>query len=120
MSMNLPPKENINVQPQPEQVMPQAQPTPAPTEVQTTEAQATPQEGEQVVEQIAEGIASDQIRGLDIIIAVLSDSLGISVPQAESLAQILIMDLADEAQEQQAAPVQPEQTVASTDVPPQV
>mgnify|MGYP001786735972 CR=1 FL=1 len=116
MSMNLPPKENINVQPQPEQVMPQAQPAPAPTEVQTTEAQATPQ----VVEQIAEGIASDQIRGLDIIIAVLSDSLGISVPQAESLAQILIMDLADEAQEQQAAPVQPEQTVASTDVPPQV
>lgn len=109
------PQDNMNVQPaspeatsvQPE-VAPAEQTTPveqAPApEGQPTEA--TQQQDMQVIEGVAQGLADDEITAEDIMVAVLSDSLGLSPNGARSLFQLLIQDLADDAQQQmQEAPV---------------
>ena len=109
------PQDNMNVQPTtpetapvqpevapPEQTTPVEQ-TPA-TESQPTEA--TQQQDMQVIEGVAQGLADDEITAEDIMVAVLSDSLGLSPNGARSLFQLLIQDLADDAQQQmQEAPV---------------
>lgn len=110
MSMNTP------QQPQPQDNTPmEATPTPQPTDTapaapveQTapvdttpapaTEGQPTEAQEQQVIEGVAQGLADDEITAEDIMTAVLSDSLGLSPNGARSLFQLLMQDLADDAQ----------------------
>lgn len=108
------PQDNINVQPTtpeatpvqpevatPEQTAPAATVEPAaqqPTEAAPTEA--TQQQDMQVIDGVAQGLADDAITAEDIMVAVLSDSLGLSPNGARSLFQLLIQDLAEDAQAQ--------------------
>lgn len=112
MSMNTPqqpqpqPQDNTPIEataPQPE-VAPAEQTTPvdtAPADTTTapaTEGQPTEAQEQQVIEGVAQGLADDEITAEDIMTAVLSDSLGLSPNGARSLFQLLMQDLADDAQ----------------------
>lgn len=110
MSMNTPqqpqPQDNTPMEataPQPE-VAPAEQTTPvdtAPadtTPAPATEGQPTEAQEQQVIEGVAQGLADDEITAEDIMTAVLSDSLGLSPNGARSLFQLLMQDLADDAQ----------------------
>lgn len=107
------PQDNMNVQPTTPEAAPAPQPTdtapaapvePAtqqptaevPTEAASTEA--TQQQDMQVIDGVAQGLADDAITAEDIMVAVLSDSLGLSPNGARSLFQLLIQDLAEDAQ----------------------
>lgn len=81
----------------------------APVETQ----EAAPQD-QQVIEQVAQGLAEEEITAADIMTAVLSDSLGISPAGAQSLFQLLMTELADDVQED-TAPVDAQ----ANDVPPE-
>lgn len=102
------PQDNMNVQP----TTPEAAPAPQPTDTApaapvepaaqqpTNEAptEATQQQDMQVIDGVAQGLADDAITAEDIMVAVLSDSLGLSPNGARSLFQLLIQDLAEDAQ----------------------
>lgn len=111
MSMNTPqqpqPQDNTPMEataPQPEvapaeQTVPVEQTTPADTtQAPATEGQPTEAQEQQVIEGVAQGLADDEITAEDIMTAVLSDSLGLSPNGARSLFQLLMQDLADDAQ----------------------
>ena len=111
MSMNTPqqpqPQDNTPMEataPQPEvapaeQTVPVEQTTPADTtQDPATEGQPTEAQEQQVIEGVAQGLADDEITAEDIMTAVLSDSLGLSPNGARSLFQLLMQDLADDAQ----------------------
>lgn len=109
MSMNTPqqpqPQDNTPMEAAP---APQAEVTPAAPAEQTvpadttqapaTEGQPTEAQEQQVIEGVAQGLADDEITAEDIMTAVLSDSLGLSPNGARSLFQLLMQDLADDAQ----------------------
>ena len=102
------PQDNMNVQPTTPEAAPAPQPTDAapaapvePTAQQPTNevpAEATQQQDMQVIDGVAQGLADDAITAEDIMVAVLSDSLGLSPNGARSLFQLLIQDLAEDAQ----------------------
>ena len=112
MSMNTPqqpqPQDNTSMEataaPQPEvapaeQTVPVEQTAPADTtQAPATEGQPTEAQEQQVIEGVAQGLADDEITAEDIMTAVLSDSLGLSPNGARSLFQLLMQDLADDAQ----------------------
>ena len=106
MSMNTPqqPQDNTPMEataPQPEvaPAAPVEQTTPADTtQAPATEGQPTEAQEQQVIEGVAQGLADDEITAEDIMTAVLSDSLGLSPNGARSLFQLLMQDLADDAQ----------------------
>lgn len=111
MSMNTPqqpqPQDNTPMEataPQPEvapaeQTAPVEQTAPADTtQAPATEGQPTEAQEQQVIEGVAQGLADDEITAEDIMTAVLSDSLGLSPNGARSLFQLLMQDLADDAQ----------------------
>lgn len=112
MSMNTPqqpqPQDNTPMEaapaPQPEvapaeQTVPVEQTAPADTtQAPATEGQPTEAQEQQVIEGVAQGLADDEITAEDIMTAVLSDSLGLSPNGARSLFQLLMQDLADDAQ----------------------
>lgn len=96
MSMNMPPEQQPMEQPP---VDTTATPE-APTMEQPVAEQAPvePQMQEQeVVENIAEGLANEEISARDIMTAVLSDTLGLSPNTANALVDLLQADLIDEA-----------------------
>lgn len=70
------------------------------TTAPATEGQPTEAQEQQVIEGVAQGLADDEITAEDIMTAVLSDSLGLSPNGARSLFQLLMQDLADDAQEE--------------------
>ena len=134
MSMNVPPEDNMNVQPTvdtAQATQPEVQVAPAAPVEQAEVAQiedATPQttqeqaaQEQQAVDAIGQAIADEQISARDILTAVLSDTIGLSPAGANALIDILMTDLiGDEAAAQ--APVE-NTTVAEapaqpTDVPP--
>lgn len=136
MSMNVPPEDNMNVQPTvdtAQAAQPEVPVAPAAPVEQAEVAQiedATPQttqeqaaQEQQAVDAIGQAIADEQISARDILTAVLSDTIGLSPAGANALIDILMTDLiGDEAAAQ--APVE-NTTVAEapaqpTDVPPQV
>lgn len=80
---------------QTEQTAPTEQTTPVDT---APEGQPTEAQEQQVIEGVAQGLADDEITAEDIMTAVLSDSLGLSPNGARSLFQLLMQDLADDAQ----------------------
>lgn len=99
MAMNVPPEENPQVAAapvQPEAAPPVEQPTPEVPAEQVPPTEQPPQE-EQVIEEVAQGLADEEITAEDIMVAVLSDSLGLSPNGARSLFQLLMQDLVDEA-----------------------
>ena len=110
MSMNTPqpPQDSTPMEatpaPQPEvapaeQTVPVEQTTPADTtQAPAPEGQPTEAQEQQVIEGVAQGLADDEITAEDIMTAVLSDSLGLSPNGARSLFQLLMQDLADDAQ----------------------
>lgn len=110
MAMNTPqpqPQDNtpMKAAPAPQtEVTPAEQTTPvdtAPTDTTTapaTEGQPTEAQEQQVIDGVAQGLADDEITAEDIMTAVLSDSLGLSPNGARSLFQLLMQDLADDAQ----------------------
>lgn len=113
MQQPIPPEQQSQVAPpapaQPEAVStPTDTPAPAPA-VEPTPTDRIPEQSavqeQQVIEQVAEGLADDEITAEDIMIAVLSDSLGLSPSGAQSLFQLLMSDLADDAQTSESASV---------------
>lgn len=115
MSMNTPqqPQDNTPMEAAPvpqteatpaapaEQTVPVEQTAPADTtQAPATEGQPTEAQEQQVIEGVAQGLADDEITAEDIMTAVLSDSLGLSPNGARSLFQLLMQDLADDAQEE--------------------
>lgn len=108
MSMNVPPKENQSAPVTPTQ--PEVTP---PTEQQITGTPSeqptpteTPQEN-QVIEEVAQGLADEEITAEDIMVAVLSDSLGLSPNGARSLFALLMRDLIDETPAEEPTTEQP-------------
>ena len=92
MSMNMPPESQ----------QPMEQPpvdTTATPEVPTMEQPVAEQQmqEQEVVENIAEGLANEEISARDIMTAVLSDTLGLSPNTANALVDLLQADLIDEA-----------------------
>lgn len=113
MAMNTPqqpqPQDNTPMEataPQPEvapaeQTVPVEQTAPVDTtQAPAPEGQPTEAQEQQVIEGVAQGLADDEITAEDIMTAVLSDSLGLSLNGARSLFQLLMQDLADDAQEE--------------------
>lgn len=111
MSMNVPPNEEQMANQQPvvdETSMTDVQ-TPDETvvtdeTVQTTpeqaaqvDAQAQEQQDAEVINAVGQAIADEQITATDIMTALLSDSFGLSPVGAQSLMQILLGELVDEA-----------------------
>ena len=120
MAMNTPNNQPQDVQPTvapevqaaPEVAQPVEQAAPAPE--QAPAEGAAPQEQEaQVIEEVAQGLADDEISAADIMTAVLSDTLGLSPSGAQSLFNLLMEDLMSDAQEQEQQQQQPQ------DVPPE-
>lgn len=108
MAMNTPNNQPQDVQPTvtpevqaaPEVAQPVEQAAPAPEQVPAEGA--APQEQEaQVIEEVAQGLADDEISAADIMTAVLSDTLGLSPSGAQSLFNLLMEDLMSDVQEQQ-------------------
>ena len=111
MSMNVPPNEEPMVNQQPvvdETSMTDVQ-TPDETVVADETVQATPeqpaqvdaqaqeQQDAEVINAVGQAIADEQITATDIMTALLSDSFGLSPVGAQSLMQILLGELVDEA-----------------------
>lgn len=123
MAMNQPvPPEQQSMEaaaaPQPE-VAPEAA---APVEAQAAPAAegqpaVDPAQEQQVIQEVAQGLEDEEISAMDIMAAVLMDSLGLSQKGATSLVNILLQDLVDDAA---AEEVQPPMEAAPTDVPPEV
>ena len=92
MSMNMPPE------PQQSMEQPPVDTTTTP-EASTMEQPVTEQQmqEQEVVENIAEGLANEEISARDIMTAVLSDTLGLSPNTANALVDLLQADLIDEA-----------------------
>lgn len=129
MSMNTPNPMDASNQVPPEQMN-----TPAPTEVQAMEnAEANPQQvtpevqqsneqaqaqvkqeqiDNQVINEVAQGLADEDITARDIMTAVLSDSLGLSPAGASSLFDLLMTEFEEPVQEDVTVQVQ------EPDVPP--
>ena len=121
MAMNQPNNQPVPEQavaPAPEQdvVMEEQAVAEVPAEVpaeapQVAEAPAPEQQEQQdamIIEEVAEGLAEEEITAADIMIAVLSDSLGISPVGAQNLFQLLMSELAPEPEvvEEEAAVVE--------------
>ena len=111
MAMNTPqqpqPQDNTPMEaaPAPQPEVAPAAPVEQTAPVDTTQASApegqpTEAQEQQVIEGVAQGLADDEITAEDIMTAVLSDSLGLSPNGARSLFQLLMQDLADDAQEE--------------------
>lgn len=110
MAMNTPqpqPQDNTPMEaaPAPQSEVAPAAPVEQTAPVDTTQApapegQPTEAQEQQVLEGVAQGLADDEITAEDIMTAVLSDSLGLSPNGARSLFQLLMQDLADDAQEE--------------------
>lgn len=119
MAMNTPNNQPQDVQPTvapevqaaPEVAQPVEQAAPAPEQVPAEGAAPKEQEA-QVIEEVAQGLADDEISAADIMTAVLSDTLGLSPSGAQSLFNLLMEDLMSDAQEQQ-------QQQQPQDVPPE-
>lgn len=92
MSMNIPPEPQQSMEQPP--VDTTATPEQPVAEQQSVEPQMQEQE---VVENIAEGLANEEISARDIMTAVLSDTLGLSPNTANALVDLLQADLIDEA-----------------------
>lgn len=136
MSMNVPPEDNMNVQPTVDTTQAAQHEVPVESAAPVEQAEvaqiedATPQttqeqvaQEQQAVDAIGQAIADEQISARDILTAVLSDTIGLSPAGANALIDILMTDLiGDEAAAQ--APVEnptvAEVPVQPTDVPPQV
>lgn len=117
MAMNQPNNQPVPEQavaPAPEQdvVMEEQAVAEVPAEApQAAEAPAPEQQEQQdamIIEEVAEGLAEEEITAADIMIAVLSDSLGISPVGAQNLFQLLMSELAPEPEvvEEEAAVVE--------------
>ena len=97
--------------------------TAAPSE--TTEPQAPISQEQQtqldntVVNQMSEAMASDQVTAEDIMVAILTDTLGVSPGAAQSLCRMFVQDMAEQAVENNQPQVV-EPTQPTNDVPPQV
>lgn len=107
MSMNVPPEENQQAAAAPVQpeVAAAAAPTdqpPVPPEATAPVEQVPPEQAaandQQVVKAIAQGLADEEITAEDIMVAVLSDALGITPQGAQSLFRLLMTELTDETQ----------------------
>lgn len=94
MSMNVPPKENQQAAAAP--VQPEVAAAAAPAEQVPPEQAAA--NDQQVVEAVAQGLADEEITAEDIMVAVLSDALGITPQGAQSLLRLLMTELTDETQ----------------------
>lgn len=107
MSMNVPPEENPQLTAAPAEQQPAApvEETQAPTEQVPPEQAAA--KDQQVVEAVAQGLADEEITAEDIMVAVLSDALGVTPQGAQSLFRLLMTELTDETQ------------ATTEDVPPQ-
>lgn len=91
----------------PEQApVPEAPATPA-ADAQTQDPQA---HDEQVVEEVAQGLADEEISAEDIMTAVLSDALGLTPQGAQSLFRLLMTEIVDE-EEAPAEDVPPQEGV---------
>lgn len=111
MSMNVPPNEEpmTNQQPVVDETSITDVQTPDETVVADETVQTTPEQAAQVDEQaqaqqdaevinaVGQAIADEQITATDIMTALLSDSFGLSPVGAQSLMQILLGELVDEA-----------------------
>ena len=107
MSMSVPPEENQSApvtSTQPEEPKTEQQITDTPSEQPTLTE--TPQEN-QVIEEVAQGLADEEITAEDIMVAVLSDSLGLSPNGARSLFALLMQDLIDETPAEEPTTEQP-------------
>lgn len=62
---------------------------------------------QQVIEEVAQGLADEEITASDIMTAVLADSLGLSPAGAQSLFQILMSELEADVNEDIAPVDQP-------------
>ena len=131
MSMNVPPSDNN----QDQTIIDNATVAPAQevaaeqAPVANAEAQAAQEE--QVIEGVAQGLAEDTITSEDIIMAMLMDNFGLSPQGAQSLFQLLMTDMVNDAQAAQApvdtamavAPQEvtnaPEAPIDNTQLPPQ-
>lgn len=95
MSMNMPPQPT---EPVVEDTMVNETVTPTGEVVQeetmTTEQSAS--NDSQVIEAVAQGLADDEITAEDIMVAVLSESLGLSPAGASSLFNLLMQELMTE------------------------
>ena len=115
MAMNIPPEENPQtttpVQPEAAPTTAPIEQTPVPPEATTSAEQAPPEQtasnDQQVVEEVAQGLADEEITAEDIMVAVLSDSLGLTPNGARSLFQLLMQDLIDEAATEEPPVEQP-------------
>lgn len=67
-------------------------------EVEAADAQAAADE--QVINEVAAGLADEEITATDIMTAVLSESLGISPAGAQSLFNLLMSELVDDTLEE--------------------
>lgn len=98
MSMNVPPSDNA----QDQTIIDNATIAPAQevaaeqAPVANAEAQAAQEE--QVIEGVAQGLAEDTITSEDIIMAMLMDNFGLSPQGAQSLFQLLMTDMVNDAQ----------------------
>lgn len=117
MAMNQPNNQPVPEQavaPAPEQdvVMEEQATAEVPAEAPQVEEAPAPEQQEQqdamIIEEVAEGLAEEEITAADIMIAVLSDSLGISPVGAQNLFQLLMSELTPEPEvvEEEAAVVE--------------
>lgn len=102
MSMNVPPEENpqLVVVPTEQQPVAPVEEAPATPEAAAPADQVSPEQvaakDQQVVDTVAQGLADEEITAEDIMTAVLSDALGISLQGAQSLFRLLMTELTDE------------------------
>lgn len=105
MQQPIPPEQ----QPQPTAVPTQPEATPIPAEpapvsetptapAADTQVQNPQMHDEQVVEQVAQGLADEEITAEDIMTAVLSDALGLTPQGAQSLFRLLMTEINNEEQ----------------------
>lgn len=128
MSNQMPMNNEPNMNEVPQEVITEevtAQTTPPPETTPPAEPQ-TPINQEQqtqldntVVNQMSEAIASDQVTAEDIMVAILTDTLGVSPGAAQSLCRMFVQDMADKAIENSQTQVV-EPTQPTNDIPPQV
>ena len=102
MSMNMPNQQPTT--PVQEETIVDTAVTPTGEVVQEEETMTTEQppqseaNGNQVIEEIAQGLAEDEISAEDIMVAVLSESLGLTPAGASSLFNLLMTDLMTDEQ----------------------
>lgn len=96
------------------------------TTPETTEPQAPISQEQQtqldntVVNQMSEAMASDQVTAEDIMVAILTDTLGVSPGAAQSLCRMFVQDMAEQAIENSQPPAGELTQLVNNDVPPQV